>query len=194
MNVNDIRRMIDEVNKFKAPINENVNNISSIKNYLYRYFKLGSIIDPASIPINNNNVRLYHQTDLDNFENIKNEQKISISKSSGELNNEPIVIWGKIVKDKNDNGFYGSPKERFTIEYQIPYNEVNKGTGGVSRDITSNEIIAYHDPRLFNVKEVVDNYLNEMLENLDFFMTFNKSWPTNIEYAYYLISNAIKKM
>ena len=106
------------------------------------------------------------------------------------------ILCGSIIKNINDNGFYGKPKERFTIEYQIPSDEVDKGTGGVSRDIEGYEIIAYHDPRMFFIKDIVDgdDYLNSIIESLDFFMTFIDSNPLSSEYAYYLIANAIKNM
>jgi hypothetical protein len=110
------------------------------------------------------------------------------------LNLEPTIVWGRIVKNKEDRGFYDDPKKRFTIEYQVPKNEVDRGTGGVSRTIESDEIIAYHDPRLFNIKDVVDidDYLSSIINSLDFFIKFNDSNPTSNEYAYYLIANGIK--
>ncbi len=190
-----------EIKKFIATsirkyLNENIDELSNIRRYLYGYFNLGSIIEPSSTPIKSGNIRLYHQTDLDNFEKIKKDNKINIDKSTGELNQEPKIVWGSIIKNINDNGFYGKPKERFTIEYQIPSDEVDKGTGGVSRDIEGYEIIAYHDPRMFFIKDIVDgdDYLNSIIESLDFFMTFIDSNPLSSEYAYYLIANAIKNM
>jgi hypothetical protein len=192
----DIRKMIDKVKNFKQFVNENINNISTIREYIYKHFNLNNIIEPASTPIKNGNVRLYHQTNQDSFEKIKNDGKINIEKSTGKLNSEPVIVWGSIVKDKNDNGFYGKPKERFTIEYQVPDSEVDKGSGGVNRDIRTDEIIAYHDPRLFNIKEIVDDsdYLTQIINNLDFFMEFNSDNKLSNEYAYYLIANAIKNM
>ena len=135
-------------------LNENVDELSNTKKYLYNYFKLNNIIEPATIPLKPNHVRLYHQTDLESFEKIEREGKISINKSTGKPNNEPVIVWGSIVKHKDDRGFYGYPKKRFTIEYQLPTNEVDKGTGGVGRTVNADEIIAYHDPRLFNIKEI----------------------------------------
>jgi len=192
----DIRKMIDKVKNFKQLVNENTNDIHTIRKNIYKHFNLNNIIEPASTPIKNGNVRLYHQTNQDNFEKIKNDGKISIEKSTGKLNSEPQIVWGSIVKNKNDNGFYGNPKERFTIEYQVPYSEVDKGTGGVSRDIRTDEIITYHDPRLFNIKEIVDNdeYLAQIINNLDFFMGFNDANELDNEYAYYLIANTIKNI
>ncbi len=192
------KEMRSEINKiliFEKFLNENI-NLSKLKNYLYDYFDLNNLIEPATIPIKKNYVRLYHQTDLEHFEKIKNEGKISIEKSKGSLFNEPVIIWGQIVKNTNDSGFYGSPKKRFTIEYQVPEKEVDKGNGGISRDVTSDEIIAYHDPRLFNIKSIVDDYdyLNNIVENLNFFMEFKNDDETSDEHAYYLIADAVKNM
>jgi len=191
----EMRQQINKILNFDKILNENI-NLTKIKDYLYDYFDLNNLIEPATIPIKKNHLRLYHQTNLEKFEKIKKNNRISISKSMGKLFNEPVIIWGHIVKNINDNGFYGSPKKMFTIEYQIPENEVDKGTGGVSRDVTSDEIIAYHDPRLFNIKSIVDDYdyLNNIVENLDFFMRFKNDNETSDEHAYYLIANAIKNM
>jgi hypothetical protein len=191
-----MREQIDRVKKWEQFLNENTNNISNVRRYLYDYFNLNDIIEPASIPIKNGYVRVYHQTNLDNFEKIKRDQEISIANSTGKLNMEPTIIWGAIVKDKNDRGFYGKPNEHFTIEYQVPSNEIDKGTGGVSRNIHSDEIIAYHDPRLFNIKNIIDedDYLNEIINNIDSFMSYKNNNPLYNEYAYYLIANAIKNM
>jgi hypothetical protein len=165
----------------------------NIKKYLYDYFNLNTIIEPAKTPLKPNNIRLYHQTDLENFEKIKRERKIDINKSTGKTNQEPIVVWGSIVRHKDDIGFYGHPKKRFTIEYQLPDNEVDKGTGGIGRTVNADEIIAYHDPRLFNIKEIVDDedYLKNIINDLDFFLTFNNENHLHNEYAYYSIAQAI---
>lgn len=182
----------DTISKY---LNESVDNTANIRKYLYDYFKLNNIIEPATTPLKPNHVRLYHQTDLEKFENIKREGKININRSTGKENQEPMIVWGSIIKHRDDRGFYGYPKKRFTIEYQLPNNEVDKGTGGVARTVNADEIIAYHDPRLFNIKEIVDDdgYLNEILNSLEFFLTFSDANPLDNEYAYYLIANAIKK-
>ena len=179
----------------KKLLREGLLNTQKIKEHLYNHFNLNGVIEPASKPTKDGYLRLYHQTDLTNFEAIKKTGKISISQSTGKQNMEPTVVWGKVVKNKNDRGFYGEPKERFTIEYQIPKNEVDPGTGGVDRDVASSEIIAYHDPRLFNIKEIVDNddYLNEIIRGLDYWVSYKDSDTSSPEYAYTLIANEIKK-
>lgn len=176
-------------------INESL-NLYKVRNYLYDYYDLNNLIEPATAPIKKGYVRVYHQTSLENFEKIKNDGEISISKSTGYLNREPIIIWGQIIKDINDRGFYGEPKKRFTIEYQVPEDEIDKGNGGVGRNVISEDILAYHDPRLFNIKDIVDNddYLNNIINNLEFWDRFKDAEETSVEYAYYLIAKAIKKM
>lgn len=189
----DIRKMINKVKNFNQFLNEDVDELINIRNYLYDYFNLNDVIEPATVPLKPDHVRLYHQTNLENFENIKKERKIDLKKSTGVLFQEPTIIWGKIVKNKDTQGFYGDPKKRFTIEYQLPVNEVDKGTGGINRSVYDDEIIAYHDPRLFNVKAIVDNpdYLESIVNRLDFFINFNVENPIDNEYAYPLIANAI---
>ena len=192
-NSKEMKRIIDA---FKKPIrlNENLDNLSDIRKYIYDYYNLDDVIEPATVPLKPNYVRLYHQTDLENFENIKRERKIDIKKSTGNLNKEPTIVWGKIVTHKDDKGFYGYPKKRFTIEYQLPTNEVDKGTGGIARTVNANEIIAYHDPRLFHLKEAVDDndILSTIKDNLNLYMKFIDNGPNSNEYNYYLIAKAIK--
>lgn len=189
----DIRKMINKVKNFNQFLNEDVDELINIRNYLYDYFNLNDVIEPATVPLKPDHVRLYHQTNLKNFENIKKERKIDLKRSNGVLFQEPTIIWGEIVKNKDDRGFYGDPKEIFTIEYELPVNEVDKGNGGINRSVYGGEIIAYHDPRLFNVKAIVDepDYLESIVNNLDFAISFKDDSPLSIEYAYYLIANAI---
>jgi hypothetical protein len=193
----DIRDMINKIKKVKKNLNENVSDVTSIREYLYKYFDLDNVIEPASLPIKDGNVRLYHQTSLENFEKIKKDGRITLKTSKGASFGEPTIIWGAIVKNEDDGGFYGSPKEIPTIEYQIPHDEVDKGTGGVRRDVTSDEIIAYHDPRLFNIKNIInrDDYLNKLISDPDKWINFGRNTDFNTNtYAYYLIADAIKKL
>ena len=159
-------------------------SLDSIRQYLINYFHLNNVIEPSSLPIKDGNVRLFHQTNKENFENIKKDGSIKINKSTGVENNEPTAIWG------SEKGFYGSPKEQYTIEYQVPRNEVDVGT--INRDIRPDEIIAYHDPTLFHIKNLVfdDDYLKTIAENPDFYLDFS-DYGEGSEYAAYLIANAI---
>ena len=171
------------------PINENDDKLENIRQYLINYFDLNNVVEPASLPIKDGNVRLYHQTDKDNFDNIKGDGSIKLNRSTGKEFSEPTAIWGKVV-NAGDNGFYGSPKERYTIEYQIPRNEVDAGR--VSRDVESDEILAYHDPTLFKVKEYVldDDYLKSISDNPEHFLEYGK-YQNGAEYAAFLIASAI---
>ena len=90
----EMREQIDRVKNWKQFLNENVDELSNIRKYLYDYYKLNNIIEPATIPLKPNHVRVYHQTDLESFENIKREGKIRIDKSTGKLNQEPTIVWG----------------------------------------------------------------------------------------------------
>ena len=174
-------------------INEEIDakELEIIRKYLINYFDLNNVIEPASLPIKAGNVRLYHQTDKENFDNIKKERKININNSTGKLNKEPTAIWGKVITNSDENGFYGSPKERYTIEYQIPKNEVVSGM--VNRDVTSDEILAFHNPQLFNIEYLVmdDDYLRQFIENPEKFLKYKETSNDSNEYGYYLIAKAI---
>lgn len=174
------------MSKLLKIIKEEIDKLSldNIKQYLINYFDLNNVVEPSTIPIKDGYIRLFHQTSKENFEKIKKEGSIKLNYSTGKQNQEPIVIWG------SEKPFYGSPKEHYTIEYQVPRDDAD--VGRVNRDIHSDEIIAFHDPILFNVKVVVmnDSYLSSIASDPETYLQFDK-YPNSNEYSYYLIANAI---
>jgi len=178
------------MNRISKIINEEIDKLSldNIQQYLIKHFDLNNVIEPASIPIENGNIRLFHQTNKENFENIKKDGSIKIDKSTGKAMREPIAIWG------HEKGFYGSPKEHYSIEYQLPENQ--QDVGRIYRDVRADEIIAFHDPILHYIKEYVlkKRYLSNIADDLDFFLGFGKIRDNSREYAMYLIANAITNM
>ena len=172
-----------------------VDDLSAIRKFVVDEYHLDKIIEPNTVPLKSGYVRLYHQTDKEHFDKIKQEQSININHSTGQKNSEPICIWGVYADNSPTKGFYGEVTKRYTIEYQVP--KIDTEAGRVCRSITPDEIIAYHDPNLYNIRNIINDndYLKVLIEDCERFAN-EKLWATAYgenEYAYYLIAKAILK-
>lgn len=172
-----------------------IDDISELRKFISNEYHLDEIIEPNTIPIKYGYTRLYHQTDKEHFNQIKNDKSIDIYKSTGKMMMEPTCVWGYYNPNNPTNGFYGEVKKRYTIEYQVPILDVE--TGRVCRSIKPDEIIAFHDPNLYNIKRLIydDDYLTSIIEMCQIAAN-DETWANadgESERAYYLIANAILK-
>lgn len=87
--------------------------------------------------------RMYHQTNPNNIESIK-QNGLLVNKSKGKSVGDPIGIWAT----SNPEGFYGKQGGLSTIEFKIPTKEYESlyGKTLIERDIPPEDIIAIHEP------------------------------------------------
>lgn len=92
--------------------------------------------EPGTSPVKPGHVRLYHQTDRDNIEDIK-RHGVLLSKARGIEG--PRAIWA------GETPFYGPATKIPTVEFQVPVK--NWDAPFVLQDqITLDDIIAVHEP------------------------------------------------
>ena len=108
------------------------------------------IVEPGSIPIPSNYIRLYHYTD--DLESVS-KNGIDLSKAKGHTYGEPNVVWASAQKPGDNKSYVefavsvDDPRIVIGKPSQSPEEYMNYGHNCAFNDsIKPNEIIAVHEP------------------------------------------------
>jgi hypothetical protein len=123
----------------------------------------------GTTPIRSGYIRLYHQTDLKNVDNIRKEGLLK-AKSKGEQLKEPKVIWA------TKEPFHGKNTDLATVEFSIP-EEYYRSPSYVTMDkVPPENIIDIHLPWHNLARDLIKEYPEPNLDEINDWMTINDDY------------------
>ena len=129
----------------------------------------------GDLPIPEGTIRLYHQTDEENVQSIK-EKGLLKSFSKGRLYNEPSFIWA------TEKPFYGRQEGLATIEFFVPEEEFRSPTHILSEVVPPAQILAIHEHWHDYAEELVSSYPEINQKEIDYWLDLGGNYKKAAEF------------
>jgi hypothetical protein len=130
--------------------------------------------EPGTVKIPNGHIRLYHQTREENIEQIK-KNGIDIQHAKG--------IEGPKAIYADESGFYGNPKDTYSIEFSVPKENFSSPFVIGYSVIKPENFIAIHEPWHQHARYFINNNLIEEVKNGEYdYVAKNKNYKKAIDF------------